>query len=197
VMSGQPQPHTKEERQKLNRELISKSIAPAPKPNPHLSAVLIDVNFTPDALPSTLKNFPSVGLFPDKLLESLALIKRSVIQKAVGEVVVYEKKNREHEMPTCHHSLIVQTKRIPDPTSRWFYYSAYLEKKCFGKVFDSQQWTLSRCGQQDVKYNVFFFHDSDQYQTFVTRVDPDDPDKHESFYGTLDAVITNIKSKFQ
>jgi hypothetical protein len=188
--------HTKEERQKVNQELLSKMIAPPPQPSKKLSLVRLDVDFNMDALPSTLKNFPSVGMFPDKLLTSLAMIKRTVIEDAVNFVLQQETTNRMLEMRDCDSSVIVETKKIPIPQTKWFQYNAFIGNRCFGKVYDAQQWTLSRCGKENVSYNVFFFHEEDRYQSYVSRVDPKHPDKHETIFGLMQASVQHLINRF-
>jgi hypothetical protein len=149
-------------RQQLSREWIASGMqTPAIQPK-FGSAIRINFQFDADALPSTLRHFPTANLFPEKIVSAIMDIKRGLVDQAVADVQIQEAKIRDRQ---CLNSVIVETRDVPVPKNKLFYWGEYLRGNQSGRVFASQRWKLMRCKKDEAEYVVHFFHDGDFYFT--------------------------------
>lgn len=127
-------------------------------------ALPVDLKFTMDTLPTTMKNFPRASMFPKKVRTALMTIRRKTVKTVEHHIT----RNEEmHSGPSCA-SKIVSIESAALSRSPRLKFLDFLKGR--GEMYATQQWTVDRCGET-VPYEVYYYHDADYYETKVRRAD--------------------------
>jgi hypothetical protein len=191
---GLPRPkgwdQNRQEKQQFSREWIANGMLTPPVQPKFGSAIPINFQFDADALPTTLRHFPTANLFPEKIVSAIMDIKRGMVEQAVVQVQRQEAKDRGKE---CLHSVIVETRDIPVPKGKLFYWGEYLAGNQSGRAFASQRWKVLRCKKEESEYVVHFFSDGDFYFTSAYPANPQNP---EDNMDNIEGFLKMAKKRF-